>query len=180
MNAVITAHAAPRVLDQKKKKTKLDIVNSFFFFYVIVGKIFGLNNFNSIEVCMGSVIVIYFFFFFSRISATGACGGIRNHQPSLHLQCTDHPWHGRKKDGLTKRIGDESYNFDPEKQMLHAAVVSTARCRLASLNFNNHSPYTTPTVTRPTTFAAVRHAQSKTFHFTIIIVRVPPSINIHI
>lgn len=44
-------------------------MNSFFSFYVIVGKIFGLKNFNSIEVCMGSVIVI---FFFSRISATGA------------------------------------------------------------------------------------------------------------
>jgi len=130
---------------------------------------------------MGSVIVVFFFSFFYRISETGACGGIRNHQPTLHHRGINHSWYGRKKDGLTKRIGDESYNFDPEKQMLHAAVVPKARGRLASLNFNNYSPNThTTVVTRPTTFVAVRHAQSKTFYFIIIIVRVPTSIYIYI
>lgn len=131
--------------------------------------------------------VFYYLFFFFKISATGPCGGIRNRRPPpppSPVTGAPPPTHpqGRKEDGLTKRIGDESYNFDPEKQMLHAAVVPATRGRLASLNFNNRSPRaaTATAVTRPATFAAVRHAQSKTFHFTIIIVRVPPSIYMYI
>lgn len=130
--------------------------------------------------------IIYFFFSKYRRPGPVAEYEIAGHPPPhpppspVHRPPT-HP-QGRKEDGLTKRIGDESYNFDPEKQMLHAAVVPATRGRLASLNFNNRSPRaaTATAVTRPATFAAVRHAQSKTFHFTIIIVRVPPSIYMYI
>lgn len=88
-----------------------------------------------------------------------------------------------KKDGLAVRERErmredrgqhESYNFDPEKQMLHSGWPATHSGPLASLNFNNHPPLRPVTQIHPPPFAASNYHHhcrpsrsiSETFHFT--------------